>query len=467
VAKRRAINVRRVAVNDGIPRHESESTTESANRRTSVNLFKKKVTDKDSHEAFLRNALYSRVGKKLSQEMFDKWFKITEPESAAAKIEALNDRYQLKNRMTTGRLYCFLYGYGVMLMDFANDPQTFRPPRPGAPLLKLRVKSSMSALNRPKIFLGTDPRKPEYGEISKYEFNFQVEGQNRQATFHAGRTMHMAPNTINDDPFGIPDGQAIYDECGSHKTLMWACSEIIAKNARAYGFLMAPADAGDEEIDAVVDKLLDVRQGETVVLPSGWTHEEKGGPGMTLDPTRFTAPLQDTIGAGAGIPSQILMGTAAGAITGSELNLVEWFSFIAAEQADYWTPWLKEFYGKLAALGILDGVDAEALKIKWNPSFELTEAQQADVWTKEADAVARWQQAGYEVEVDGETGSIIRVVAPTAEQRAARLAARAVAPVGPAPGDITRGLNLPAPPGSRAAGAGIPEQLAQRQEGGR
>ncbi len=464
--------------NAGVPMWETSGSDEvdTPSRKVGTSLWKKRVRSEDLFDLYLRNPLAQAVVDMPAEEMFDRWFEVTEPVGAALRIEEFDEEFQTKNNVTLARRYNGIYGYAVMLVDLSGaGGRNFVPARRGERLLKmLPISSGNNLVSRPKIFQDEDPRSDTYGEIQKYEFQFMVQGRTVQQTFHSSRARHVAVKTLNNDPFGIPDLQALYNYLVSWDTTMWSSGEIVAKNARAYNVATPPKDASSTEIASGKKHLKDPRQGETVIAPPGWEFKEMGGAALTLNPIQFAQVFIEAVSAGSGIPRPVLMGTEAGAVVGAETNLQRYHRVLRAEQADYWTPWLKRFYGHMEELGILN-VDASKLKLKWRPLFELTAEQEARTWQAKADAISRIKQAGG-FPVTDEQLNILRVEMPNPTELRAQLAVRAAAPPAPVPGEITAGLNLPAPPGSAAAGGApvprgeqpaggnIPEQLRRREQ---
>jgi hypothetical protein len=109
------------------------------------------------------------------------------------------------------------------------------------------------------------------------------------------------------------------------------------------------------------------------------TLDFKGLQGRALDPMNYYLPPMEHISCGTGIPLAILRGVQAGALTGSEVNQMEYYGLISDEQTGY-EPAIRQLINVI--LGFQkEASDAETpnYKFNWLGGFELDEEKQQNI----------------------------------------------------------------------------------------
>jgi hypothetical protein len=107
--------------------------------------------------------------------------------------------------------------------------------------------------------------------------------------------------------------------------------------------------------------------------------EFKGMGGNTLNPQPYLQNFWDTLSLATGIPEPKLKGSQAGALSGSELNTSDYFKVISSEQTEV-EPVVRSLLNMIFIAG---GKQSEAdeldFVIEWNPGFELTQQEKAQL----------------------------------------------------------------------------------------
>ena len=123
------------------------------------------------------------------------------------------------------------------------------------------------------------------------------------------------------------------------------------------------------------------------------------------DSTPFLDRINSEIAAGILVPKYLILGTEAGKIQGSEVNLKDYYSNISSLQTNVLEPFLQELYEKMTG--------RRAPDLVWNPLFELSEADKAQIELSKArallataQAAKAFMEAGIPIGVD-ENGDIV------------------------------------------------------------
>ena len=137
--------------------------------------------------------------------------------------------------------------------------------------------------------------------------------------------------------------------------------------------------------------------------------EFKGAQGRALDPQPFFQTNDEQISKGTGVPQPKLVGAQAGAVTGSEINMQDYYKVISRIQSalEDCVRWVidklaesgqlslikvgSDKEGKLKALfnrvfGDYRHKTAKTYQIKWNSAFELSEVEQKQIELTHAQA---------------------------------------------------------------------------------
>jgi SPP1 gp7 family putative phage head morphogenesis protein len=159
------------------------------------------------------------------------------------------------------------------------------------------------------------------------------------------------------------------------KNMDWSLGEALYQNASPLRELELPEDAEDDEFDEAEKNFTDISARDTFVSPSGYkihVHDT----GKALNPQPTIDYTMDTIGGSARIPRAILLGAQAGAISGSETNIKDYFKGITTIQKNFIDPLLMGFYRQQQKFKILVDGDFE---LEWNPVWEMTEKEDAEI----------------------------------------------------------------------------------------
>jgi len=113
----------------------------------------------------------------------------------------------------------------------------------------------------------------------------------------------------------------------------------------------------------------------------------EGANGKAINPGEYYDRAFQQCAVDLDVPVDILKGTAAGAITGSETNLKEYYGDLAAKQELHLTPIYYEMFETQQYYKIFE--------IKWEPIFEQTQTEVTNNLKNDADTVHKMELYGY------------------------------------------------------------------------
>jgi phage-related protein (TIGR01555 family) len=355
-------------------------------------LFQKTVSDDDLEYLYTRNDIAAHAVDIPSRHVFSKWFTLkTEEEAEGEENKALEDEVSRINKdlnvqgvFSKAYGYSRLYGLGIVIMGLKDSARIREEPEnvTGIEYLVAYPRKGVE-----KIEFYSDPEDERYGEIRRYKVNIETSNGTIGRWVHADRVIHVMENTLNNSPWGLSKLLPVYDLFTVLKNLDWASGE--AYFSRAAPILELIVDLEDEatpvpskeEMDQMREDLKDVRASRQHIHAKGWELRVVEGSANLPNPQWFFDPVVERIAGGVEVPKQILLGTSAGALASGQVNMAQYFKDIASIQSNLIEPLLMEFYHRLQKWKILSEGDFD---IVWNPLWEMSEKEDAEIWRNKA-----------------------------------------------------------------------------------
>ncbi|MDQ1279636.1 MAG: hypothetical protein QG670_898 [Thermoproteota archaeon] len=339
--------------------------------------FGQKITFQDIDFAIRREPVAYRIVVPVASDVFNKWFTIDndetkEPDPKLDKaLQNVLSSLKARSIFTLASAYERAYGWSIIVLgydDFTEDLS--EPVKNPKDILELAAYS-------PKQISGiddvTDRSDLRYGFPETYHV---MQNYTRQIHIHFSRVIHLATR-LWDHPYrGISALEPVYDDITILRNMRWGLGQTIYRYGS--GFPDITLNGANK---AAIEAFYDSRQFEEINARTSFAHSEKqslefkGVGGVTLNPTNYYIPILESISLGTGIPVAILRGAQAGALTGSEVNLQEYFKIISSLQELY-SPAVRELVDKILSIGRVQGVSLPTVTnytLNWNSGFELSE----------------------------------------------------------------------------------------------
>lgn len=374
------------------------------------------ITDSDRAFASEREPVAHFLTMGMAGDMTEKWFLINDPDTKEDDPEL--DR-TVQNALTKLKFKRFLteaieseriYGKSLLVGGFA-DAQTVdqlkEPLKPGSELLQLAVYPSTLNGHKVKEWEVSEKDQDRNSERFGEPIIYKLHRDNDQLLVHYTRIVELKTRT---NAVSVLD--AIWDDMSCGRNIRWGAAQWLFRIGGGFPVIGFPAGTTAEQLETYHDSgnFANLHSRTAIFIAQnskiendGMTFDFKGASGHALDPIPFFKSNIEQISVATGIPQAKLVGAQAGAVTGSEVNVQDYYKVISREQAKL-EDVIRWVIGKLADSGQLTLVksitdDSKLKKIKamldrirgkdyrhktadqyeitWNSAFEMSEKDQA------------------------------------------------------------------------------------------
>ena len=319
-----------------------------------------------------------------------------------AAWESLVTRLNVYSTLERLDLLANLGAYSVLLIGLRGQPllhQPARPVRSPDDILYLTPYSEEWAIIER---LEGNPGLPTFGQPAMYRVNFGRNTTERrqqvlpvsQGMVHASRLIHVAEDVLDDEVYGIPKLEIIYDKLDDLLKVVGGSAEMYYRDAKRRialevrdDYRLNPEDeaALTEEIEEFVHDLKDFIRVTGV--------DVKNLSGSVASPRDHFDILIDVISAATAIPKRILLGSERGELASSQ-DTHAWLQRITRRQKQFAEQRiLRPLLDRLLLLGALPP-PAQPYQIVFDNLLSLSEEQQAGIAEKVATALDKFAGAG-------------------------------------------------------------------------
>lgn len=352
--------------------------------------FEQQITLDDIRYLIRRDELAYRTLMRWTGAVFNRWLTYTSdnPERQK-KVEEIYANLNVKGVFKRGYMLSKADGYALVALGWIEaNPDATKEPQTVSGIDYLHAIPSTAIT---LIHTDLDPLSDSYGEITAYTIkqprgskDQTSEGQPTDKVFPASRFLHWRNDFIDDDPKGISIFETLYDKFTVKKNMDYAIGEVMMSSAKPFPILTLPDDADDDEMNAADKELDNIDIKSHFIKPTGYELKFEG-PTNVLNPKPYTDYMLQTLAAGSLGSKVALLGAEAGALTGSEVNIGEWYVSVADEQKNVVEPMLHEFNKRLESFGIIPpGKD----KFEWAALYEMDDKEKGAIEASKAQALA-------------------------------------------------------------------------------
>lgn len=345
------------------------------------------ITDSLRTFAITREPVAHRVVFTVAHDIFDNWFELqlegdeeseksqTFDKSVQQKLSELNAKQELARMAVFERAYgwaIIVLGYkdsGESLADEAGNIQDLQEIKAYGPT---QVTVSEGDLDK-------DRNSPRFGLPVIYHVR-RADKMQGDMKVHYSRVIHFATRLINHDWQGQSVLDPIWDDLNVLRNIRWGMGQTMYR----YGSGFPDITFTGAELDDI-NTWIDSGAFENLNARTYFAHSEdqllefKGLQGRALDPMNYYLPPMEHISAGTGIPLAMLRGAQAGALTGSEVNQMEYYGLVSDEQSAY-EKGIREIIDVILGLNPdKRRVNPVKYKFNWLGGFELDQEKQANI----------------------------------------------------------------------------------------
>lgn len=322
----------------------------------------------------------------------------------ALEFAALSERLRLAHYCERADKMAGVGRYGALLIGVAGDTALSTPVErliTSADVLYLRPYAEPNASINTFVM---DPANARYGLPELYNITM-MSGANGQGIttvpVHWSRIIHIAEGLLDNDVYGIPRLQRVYNKLDDLMKTVGGSAEATWKLMRKGGIFnlapdarLSPADeaAFEEQIDEVDHGLRRYFQ------LRGMEYTDLGG--EVVDPTGIVDLILSLISGTTGIPKRILIGSERGELASSQ-DERNWAKRVAKRQRNWAEPTIiRPFVDRLIQWGALPPPAMGQYHAKWWPLAETTALEQMELAQGYSQVVERMAQPGVEMVVD-------------------------------------------------------------------
>jgi hypothetical protein len=366
----------------------------------------------------------------VAADITEKWFIVNDPDTEEADpaldrtVQDALTELEFKKHLTEAIESERIYGKSLIVCGF-SDAQTIsalkQPLRKGSELLQLAVYPATKNAQKIKEYevwkKDENPDSSRYGEPVLYRLH---RGGGSYLMVHYTRVCEIQTRS---NATSVLD--PVWDDITCGRNIRWGASQWMYRTGGGFPCIGFPAGTTGEQLEAyhtsgafrnLMSRTALFYAQNSAQENTGMIIDFKGLAGHALDPKPFFQTNLEQIAVATGIPQAKLIGAQAGQVTGSEVNMQDYFKVISREQQklEKSVRWIID---KLAQSGQLtlvkaavdkssDNYHIDLLKrmlrkvikrdyrhktaknyiIEWNSAFELSELAQADIELKQEQA---------------------------------------------------------------------------------
>lgn len=295
--------------------------------------------------------------------------------------------------------------YGVLLIGIAGQNDLEQPVRRVSGLEQIIYLRPYGEQAAEIHEFEDDPANPRFGQPRKYKINLG-EGADaltgtggkafpaRQVIVHHSRVIHVAEGLLENEVYGRPRLQRVYNLLDDVLKTVGGSAEATWKLMRK-GFVLnidPGLDLSDED-KADLEAQFDEYDHELrrYLRTRGMDVHDLGS--TVVEPQELFESIVSLISASTGIPQRILLGSERGELSSSQ-DASNWAGHVAARQLNFAEPnILRPLIDRLVAWGALQRPSSGHYTVVWDPLFEMTDTEKADVANKWADALSKAKAA--------------------------------------------------------------------------
>ena len=369
----------------------------------SVFGYKKNPVYRDFLQKFQHQDLAKRIIAAFPDAVWKKKPEVSEDEDSTEKSEfekAFDDickKTKLFHYLNRADKLSRIGRYSVLLLGCAGSDGFDKPLKKltkPEDLLYLMPFSEDSAKINTYVTNEKDPRygMPEtytltLGGIDATDTSSKAAVPQKSMTVHHSRLIHIAGGLLENDIFGTPQLESIYNLLDDLLKVVGGASEIFWLNGRGGLHLNAPSDT------QIADKEKLAAEAENYIHQISRVLKTKGLEVNTLQmdvksPKDHFTMLIDLISGTTGIPKRILLGSERGELASTQ-DQGNWLTRVEEEKDMFCEPQiLRPVIDKFIEIGVLP--ESEEYQVVWPDLQSASEAEKADIAVKRSQAISTY-----------------------------------------------------------------------------
>jgi hypothetical protein len=312
--------------------------------------FGDSISDIDRQFASEREPIGINLTYGVAADVTEKWFTVNDPDTEEADpaldrtVQDALQTLKFKAKLTHAEVLKRIYGWSLIVGAFtdAGDLNSLKKPlRVGSELKQLAVylKCQVRVVESDE-----NPMSPRYLQPVVYELN---RGKGVLIQVHFSRTCLVcnedSPTStmLTDSSHSLSVLDGVWDDLTCGRNIRWGASQWMYRNGGGFPVIEFPTNTTVEQLQAYADSgaFSDLMARSYICIAqadasgNGMKFRFEGALGKALDPVPFFKSNLEQFSIATGIPQAKLVGAQAGALTGSEVNMQDYYKVISREQS--------------------------------------------------------------------------------------------------------------------------------------
>ncbi len=370
---------KRILADRLLPEYNPNSKSSRGEKST---LWNTNISNDQLIEAYKGNGVGRKLVAKIAKDTFDKWFKVVSDNEQL--IEDVNRVFApkkkwvgegeektlgVKSYLKEGYKVGMVEGYSLLMLGYSDDGDLIDEVESARSLdyLSLIPRSSVR-----KLIIEKQKDSEHYGEIVGAMVKF---GTGPAEEVHASRFIYMPVNKYGNNPEGIGYMRPAYNYLTVLDNVIWSTGQAFYRNAA--GFLHYIKKGGkNDQLKKIKAQAKQTNSLTAWVSDPSTEIKDVGVRKSALNPVQYWDVSLKAVAMSFDVPVQIAEGVAAGAVTGSETNLNDYYSDISSKQEIDFSPVIEQLIAILQTTG---QVTKGEFNINWNPLREMNKKEEAEI----------------------------------------------------------------------------------------
>jgi hypothetical protein len=241
-----------------------------------------------------------------------------------------------------------------------------------------------------------DPKNERYGLPLIYDVTIKSGENSKTIKVHYSRIIHLVEEPLEDEVYGTPRLQAVYNRLIDLEKLVGGDAEMFWRGARpgytgevSQDYQMTPEMLDDlkTQIDEFENNL------RRILINEGVKYNALAQ--QISDPLSHVDIQMQMISAVTGIPKRILTGSERGELSSAQDKL-EWISYVTSRREEQNEPnILRPFIDKCIEIGVLPK-PSKPYMVRWDKLFSLSDKEKVDIGHMRASSMKEFSMGAIE-----------------------------------------------------------------------
>lgn len=231
-----------------------------------------------------------------------------------------------------------------------------------------------------------DPTNPRYGLPESYDIEFETADTASTKTVHYTRVVHIAEDLLENEVFGRPRLEAVYNRLKDLEKVLGGSAEMFWRGADRKFQLNYTGEGRVGDGDELEEQAEEMIHGLRNVMRTQNT-ELNAIEGEDVDPTGVVEQELKHVAGTVGIPLRILTGSERGELASTQ-DRATFYERIRERRERFCEPQiLRPLLDRLITLGLLPAPSGESYTVEWPDLFSLNALEQAELRAQDAKAL--------------------------------------------------------------------------------